>query len=115
MFVYSKTDDRTTQTATLDVRQTVFIAKEQTADYQTTKSLQGILSNGGNAEDIVAYMTDHAFPVDDIEAQRIAEELLAGAVLHQGYLTVSNARQWRLQYGRALNQAGKVEGVFRVR
>jgi len=59
-------------------------------------------------------MTDHAFPLDDIDAEKIADELLAGAELHQGYLTVSNARQWRLQYGHALRHAGKVEGVFLV-
>lgn len=115
VFVYSKADNAQSQTAILDIRQTVFVAKEQTADYQTTKSLQRIISNGGNVEDIIAYMTDHAFPLDDIEAQKIAEELLAGAELHQGYLTVSNARQWRLQYNHALKQAGSVEGVYRVR
>ena len=28
-----------------------------------------------------------------------------------GYLTVSNALQWRLQYGRAIGVAGTTEGV----
>jgi len=28
-----------------------------------------------------------------------------------GYLTVSNALQWRLQFGRALSAIGTIEGV----
>jgi len=31
-----------------------------------------------------------------------------------GYLTISNALQWRLQYARVIEQAGKVEGVLRL-
>jgi len=31
-----------------------------------------------------------------------------------GYLTISNALQWRLQYSRVIEQAGKVEGVLRL-
>ena len=32
-----------------------------------------------------------------------------------GYLTISNALQWRLQYRRVLEHAGKVDGILRVR
>ena len=42
---------------------------------------------------------DRNLPVDDIEANNIAEELLK-APPAQGYLTISNALQWRLQYSR---------------
>jgi len=31
-----------------------------------------------------------------------------------GYLTVSNALQWRLQYSRVIEQAGKVGGILRL-
>ncbi|MFA7160404.1 MAG: restriction endonuclease, partial [Kiritimatiellia bacterium] len=31
-----------------------------------------------------------------------------------GYLTISNALQWRLQYSRVIEHAGKVTGVNRV-
>lgn len=45
----------------------------------------------------------------------IGRVALAEQVLEQppeiGYLTVSNALQWRLQYGRAIGIAGTVEGV----
>ncbi len=31
-----------------------------------------------------------------------------------GYLTVSNALQWRLQYSRVIEQAGKIGGILRL-
>ena len=33
----------------------------------------------------------------------------------QGYLTISNALQWRLQYARVIEKAGTIEGVLRLR
>ena len=59
-------------------------------------------------------MMDRNLPVDEIEAQSIAEELLENSAL-QGYLTISNALQWRLQYSRIIQVAGEVDGVYRVR
>ena len=31
-----------------------------------------------------------------------------------GYLTISNALQWRLQYKRVIEEAGKINGVNRI-
>jgi hypothetical protein len=45
----------------------------------------------------------------DIE---LAEEILL-SVPPQGFLTISNALQWRLQYGRVIEVAGTQAGVFR--
>lgn len=59
-------------------------------------------------------MHDKALPIDDIEAKKIAEELLLKPC-EQGYLTISNALQWRLQYGRVIAEAGKIDGVVRLR
>jgi hypothetical protein len=100
--------------AVLDIKHTIFISRERTADYQTTKALRQMIDNGANSDDIVGYMDDHLLPLSDIEKQEIADELLAGAAITQGYLTVSNALQWRLQYGHAIKDAGSVEGVDRV-
>ena len=41
----------------------------------------------------------------EIEARRIAQELLKNPP-NIGYLTISNALQWRLQYRRLIEQAG---------
>lgn len=77
-------------------------------------TLRQIVENDGNEDDIVAFLLDRNLPVDDIEARNIAEAVLKEPPL-QGYLTVSNALQWRLQYGRVISRAGAVDGIFRVR
>lgn len=118
VFVYEKTDDANMSSGTLNMKHTIFIEKEQTADYQTTIGLRQILQNNGNEEELIAFMHDRALPLDDIEATNIAEELILGRdqnrLLEIGYLTISNALQWRLQYGRAIAQAGIVNGVIRI-
>jgi hypothetical protein len=114
VFVYSKSDAET-RTSTLNILHTIFIEKERTADYQMSTKLREIVANKGNADDLVAFMHDRNLPVDDIEAYAIANEILSGAPLMEGYLTISNALQWRLQYSRVITEAGKVNGIIRVR
>lgn len=114
VFVYEKSDDSQTATATLNILHTIFVAARRTADYTMTRLIREQLQVGCNAEDLVALMHDRNLPVDDIEAQQIAEELLRRPC-EQGYLTVSNALQWRLQYGRVIERSGKVAGILRLR
>ena len=66
IFVYGKTDDATTKTATLNILHTIFVEKERTADYQTTTGLKQILNNNGNIDDLVAFMLDRNLPLDEI-------------------------------------------------
>jgi hypothetical protein len=113
VFVYEKFDDGKRQTGRLDIKHTIFIEQARTGDYQMTRGLREILERDGNAEDLIAFMQDRNLPVDDMEAQNIAELLLRQKP-EQGYLTISNALQWRLQYGRAIQQAGAVDGILRV-
>ena len=113
IFVYDKSDNDSTRTSTLKIMHVILVDAAQTADFQMTKGLLQILDNDGNDEDLVAYMTDKNLPLDDIEATQIAEELLKKRP-EQGYLTISNARQWRLQYKRVIKQADKVNGVRRI-
>lgn len=113
VFVYEKTDDAVHQTGRLNIKHTIFVEKEFTGDYQMTRGLREIIERDGNVEDLVAFIQDHNLPVDDIEANNIAEQLLREKP-EQGYLTISNALQWRLQYGRAIQQAGTVSGIKRI-
>lgn len=110
VFVYKKADDHKNKTGRLNFLHTIFVEKEFTADYQTTKGLLQLLQNDANADDLMAFMHDRNLPLDDIEANEIAEELLIKKP-EQGYLTISNALQWRLQYGRVIQMAGKVKGI----
>lgn len=58
-------------------------------------------------------MQDKMLPVDEIEIRRLAKELLRGPP-EQGYLTISNALQWRLQYRRVITKAGMIDGILRI-
>lgn len=80
-----------------------------------TRGLRLILDNKGNVDDLVAFMMDKMLRVEELEAHSIAGELLGGAAILQGYLTISNALQWRLQYSRIIAEAGAIEGIVRVR
>jgi hypothetical protein len=114
VFVYDKTDDEANRTASLNILHTVFIESELTADYQTTIGILQILERNGNTDDLIAFLQDRNLPVDDIQAKSIAEEILINPPI-LGYLTISNALQWRLQYGRVINGAGNIEGIHRLR
>ncbi len=113
VFVYDKTDDDNTRTGSLCITHTIFVDQARTADFQTTTGLRRIVANDGNFDDIVAYFQDRFLPVDEVTAQELAEEILATPP-EIGYLTISNALQWRLQYRRVIEQAGQVDGVHRI-
>lgn len=114
VFVYDKTDDPLTSTGRLDVQHVIYVEKEHTADFQTTTGIRRILENEGNKDDLLAFMQERFLPVDEVEAEIIADELLQSPP-EIGYLTISNALQWRLQYSRVINNAGAVEGVIKLK
>jgi hypothetical protein len=114
VFVYDKTDDPDLRISRLDIRHVVLVMADRTADFQITTGILDILSKDGNTDDLIAFMHDKNLPVDDIEALKIAEAILEKPP-HRGYLTISNALQWRLQYGRVIVQAGKIDGILRIK
>jgi hypothetical protein len=113
VFVYEKSDDNDNRTGRLDILHTIFVVAERTADYQTTTGIRHILDNNGNQDDLIAFLEERMLPVDSIEAQSIVDEVL-NKPPEIGYLTISNALQWRLQYRRIIEKAGEVDGVIRV-
>jgi len=114
VFVYEKTDDEAARTGRLDMMHTIFVEKGRTADFQMTRGLLRIIEDDGTEDDIIAFLRDKNLPVDEIEARAVAEAVLKEPPL-QGFLTVSNALQWRLQYRRVIDRAGAVDGIERVR
>ncbi|NLE36837.1 MAG: restriction endonuclease [Pirellulaceae bacterium] len=113
IFVYEKTDDNVKRTGHLNIIHAVFVDAARTADYQTTSGIRRILENDGNEDDLLAFLEERMLPVDGIEARKIVDELMTSPP-EIGYLTMSNALQWRLQYRRVIEKAGEVEGVIRV-
>ncbi len=114
VFVYEKTDNPKNSTAQLNILHVIFVEAERTADFQMTTGLMSILNNDGNKDDLIAFMSDKMLPVEEIEASNIADELLEKHP-QIGYLTISNALQWRLQYQRVIDKAGAVPGVVRIK
>src|SRR5690606_22870334 len=102
VFVYDKTDDPATQTAILNFVSCSFVSKERTADYTTTSILNDMKKVEANEDDIVAFLEGIKLPADEITLKLIAEIILTTEI-PVGYLTISNALQWRLQYNRIVN------------
>lgn len=113
VFVYDKSDNAALRTATLSIEHCVYVESARTADFQTTKGIAEILDRNGNQDDVVAFLTERNLPLDEIGAQQLAEEILTKRP-EIGYLTVSNALQWRLQYKRVIELAGTVNGIHRL-
>jgi hypothetical protein len=113
VFVYEKIDDHQAKTARLNFISCAFIDKNRTADFQTTRGIREILSRDGNTEDIIGFLQDRNLPGDDITYKHLAEEILT-LIPEQGYLTISNALQWRLQYARIVNLTEKVSGIIKI-
>ena len=114
VFVYEKHDDQKLRAAKLDVQHTIFVEQDRTADFQTTSGLLRLLENKANRDDVLAFFHERMLPVDEIEAENLADEVIRKPP-QLGYLTISNALQWRLQYGRVIEQAGSVGGILRLR
>ena len=109
VFVYEKND--TIDSCVLHFTHCSFVTKNRTADYTITYRLRQMLSDGANREDIIGFLQDKNVPGDDIVYNNLANEILEH-IPNQGYLTISNALQWRLQYGRVISLNNSVDGVI---
>lgn len=113
VFVYDKSDDPKTQTAILNFVSCSFVHKERTADYTTTYRLREMVKDGANEADIIAYLQDKNIPADEITLAKVAEQILQTPP-EQGYLTISNALQWRLQYQRIVALIDDIPGIDKI-
>lgn len=113
VFVYKKDDDAHSKTCTLDFIRCAFVNKSRTADYQTTRGILDILKRNGNHDDIVGFLLDRNLPAEEIALNALAAEILKTPP-ELGYLTISNALQWRLQYGRIVGLTEQVSGIITI-
>jgi hypothetical protein len=108
VLVYEKKDED--GKSRLNFYNCTFVSEERTADYTTTKRLIEMLKDGANKEDIVSYFFDRGIPGDEVTHSQLADEVLENEIV-QGYLTISNALQWRLQYQRVISLNNSVRGI----
>ena len=108
VFVYQKED--TQNECFLNITHCTFIDADRTADYTLTRLIRQSLEIGANKEDIIALLTDKNVPGDEITYNDLADEIFNNPP-EQGYLTISNALQWRLQYKRVISLDNQIQGV----
>lgn len=109
VFVYDKQD--TAHSCALRFTHCTFIDKERTSDFTITKRLREMVWDGANKEDIIGFLRDRNVPGDEIVYNNLAEEI-RNTPPKQGYLTISNALQWRLQYARVIELDNNVQGII---
>ncbi len=113
LFVYDKQDNQKVKKAKLTFVSCAFIDKSRTGDYQTTRGILEILARDGNRDDILAFLADRSLPGDEIVHNSLADEIMQSPPI-LGYLTISNALQWRLQYSRIVSLSEPVSGIVKI-
>jgi hypothetical protein len=113
VFVYDKKDDPVTKTAVLDFVSCSFIEKERTADYTMTLKLRELVESNPLVEEVKAFLMDANLPADEGLLEDLAIEITTNPPM-QGYLTISPALQWRLQYGRVVRLNEDIQGITRI-
>lgn len=113
VFVYGKHDNAKTKTALLDFVSCSFIEERRTADYQTTTTILQMIKNKANLDDIFAFLSDRNIPADETTLMNMAKQILENPP-QIGYLTISNALQWRLQYGRIVTLKDDILGITKI-
>ena len=72
-----------------------------------------MVKDKANETDIIAYLNDKNIPGDEIILAKLAEQILKTPP-EQGYLTISNALQWRLQYQRIVSLKEDIPGISKI-
>ncbi len=72
-----------------------------------------MVKDHANEADIIAYLQDKNIPADEITLSKLAGHILKNPP-EQGYLTISNALQWRLQYQRIVALNENIAGISKI-
>lgn len=111
VLVYNKKDYPDLKSSQLDFQHAMFIHRDYTGDYQTSRGLLNILAQNANVDDVIAFLEDRNLPLDEIGREELARRILQEPP-KEGYLTISNVLQWRLQYSRAVSLSNvNVQGI----
>ena len=95
LFIYSKRDDG--EISILNFESCTFIEADETGDYILTKNLIKMVENKWDKEKILYYLKECNLPCDDNTLSILTDEIMENPP-KQGFLTISNAFQWRLKY-----------------
>lgn len=109
IFVYEKTDIN--DTCYLDFKHCIFLESEKTGDCNLTKTLRLLIKNNAEKSDIIEVLKDRQVPGDDESIENLAKKIIENPP-EQGYLTISNALQWRLRYNNIINLNHSIDGIY---
>lgn len=113
VFVYEKHDDAKRKKGMLEFLSCTLVKADRTADYQTTTGLRKIIDNNGNVDDVFAFLVERSIPADEVTLMNMAEQIMANPP-KVGYITISNALQWRLQYKRIVELKENIDGIVKI-
>jgi hypothetical protein len=109
IFIYEKTDIN--DECYLDFKHCIFLEAERSGDYTLTKMLRKMIDLGAKEEDITEILEDNNVPGDEGALKSLAKRILEKPP-QQGYLTISNAFQWRLRYNNTINLDKYISGIY---
>lgn len=107
LFVYKKREIN--NQCFLEFKHCIFITSEKTADYNLTKRLRRLLCKGASEKEIINLLNEKNIPGDKEILENLAKKIMSNPP-KQGYLTISNALQWRLKYSNAINFKDQLNG-----
>jgi hypothetical protein len=87
-----------------------YIPNELTGDFNMTKELKKLKNKGADETEIRLFLNKMELPGKPDELDALAKKVLTSDIC-EGYLTISNALQWRLQYARAIHENNSVRGI----
>lgn len=110
LFVYKKRDIN--NQCYIKFKHCMFISSEKTGDYTLTKKLRNMIRKGTSEREIVNLLCEKNVPGEKAVLENLAKKILLNPP-EQGYLTISNALQWRLKYSNAINLKNQIKGNFK--
>ncbi|MBO5151367.1 MAG: hypothetical protein J6B73_04255 [Methanobrevibacter sp.] len=108
IFVYDKKN--IDKSCYLNFKYCIFLEAERSGDYNLTKILRKMIELNAKESDIIEILKDSDIPGDNQTLEILAKKIIKNPP-KQGYLTISNAFQWRLRYRNIINLDDKVDGV----
>lgn len=104
LFTYQKDDVDDGQYSILMIDGATLIPSQDTADFHATRTINKLLQDGVSKEGLLYFLESLNLPCDGEDLNELVEEIIIDPP-PIGKLTISNALQWRLQYGRVIKTA----------
>ena len=114
LFIYRQQSDFAAGTVGLDIRHAIWVKSYRTADWYATRSIIDCLAKTPKMENLLAIFEITPFPVTPGEAWKLAEEALKTPP-KQGFAAIGRAVKWHIRWGRVIEEAGKVDGILRLK